>query len=86
MDDFKQCICGHEMTKQDWYNRWCCYRCGRTQQIEEAKTNFERIKEMDVDEFVEELFLNIPDEQGLQFMFGSWMNKEDVKEWLEMVV
>ena len=45
-------------------------------------TNYERIKTMNVEEFVEELFLNIPDDRNTQFVFGSWKNKDDVKEWL----
>lgn len=45
-------------------------------------TNFDRIKEMEVEEFIDELFLNIPDENNTQFVFGSWRNKDDVKNWL----
>ena len=45
-------------------------------------TNFDRIKEMRIEDFVDELFLNIPDESNTQFVFGSWRNKDDVKSWL----
>ena len=45
-------------------------------------TNYERIKEMSVEEFVDELFLNIPENWGMQFLFGSWKYKDDVKKWL----
>ena len=46
-------------------------------------TNFDRLQNMNVDEFVEELYSNIPDDMNLQFIFGSWRNKEQIKEWLQ---
>ena len=48
--------------------------------------NFERLKTMDVDGFVEELFLNIPEEAGSQYLFGKWRTKESLKKWLNQEV
>lgn len=46
-------------------------------------TNYDRIKAMSVEEFIEEILLNIPDENNTRFIFGSWKNKQQLKEWLE---
>ena len=50
--------------------------------IKKIVTNFDRLHTLTVDEFIEELYLNIPDEMNLQFIFGSWRNKKQIKEWL----
>lgn len=44
--------------------------------------NFEKLKVMDINSFVEELFLNIPEEAGSQYVFGKWHTKESLKKWL----
>lgn len=45
-------------------------------------TNFERIKQMNVDEFVDEILLNVPDDYDTRFIFSSWRNREQIKRWL----
>lgn len=52
----------------------------------DIKTNFDRIKAMSVEELVEEITLNIPDECDTRFIFGSWKDKKQLKEWLEAEV
>lgn len=49
-------------------------------------TNYERIKNMSVDEFIEELYLNIPEDCCMEYMFGSWRTKSAMKQWLESEV
>ena len=46
-------------------------------------TNYERIKNMSVDEFVDEIMLNIPLDCDTCYIFGSWRNGQQLKEWLE---
>ena len=29
----KKCICGNEMTREDWKKEWVCHRCGRKRPI-----------------------------------------------------
>ena len=48
--------------------------------------NFERLKTMDIDSFVEEVFLNVPKEAGSQYLFGKWHTKESLKKWLNQEV
>ncbi len=45
--------------------------------------NFDRIKNMSVEEFVDEILLNVPDECDTRFIFGSWKNRQQIKQWLE---
>lgn len=45
-------------------------------------TNFERIKNMSVDEFVDEIMLSIPLDCDTCYIFGSWRNGQQLKEWL----
>ena len=45
-------------------------------------TNYDRIKAMSVEEFAEYVFLNLDDERSLMYVFGSWLNKQQLKEWL----
>lgn len=45
-------------------------------------TNYDRIQNMSIDEFVEELYRNIPDDCDMQFMFGSWRTRDQTKEYL----
>lgn len=46
------------------------------------KTNFDRIKSLNVNEFVEELLLNVPDDNNTRYIFESWRNKHDIIAWL----
>lgn len=46
-------------------------------------TNFDRIKTMNVDELVDEILLNVPDDSDTRFIFGSWKNRQQIKEYLE---
>lgn len=45
-------------------------------------TNFERLQNMSVEDFVEEIYLNVDDERNMMYIFGSWRKKEQLKEWL----
>lgn len=47
------------------------------------KTNFDRLKTLTLDEFIDEILLNVPDEQDTRYIFGSWMNRRQLKEYLE---
>jgi hypothetical protein len=29
----KKCVCGNEMTREDWKHEWVCHRCGRKRPI-----------------------------------------------------
>ena len=49
-------------------------------------TNFDRIKAMNVDELVDEILLNIPDDSDTIFIFGRWKNRQQIKEYLESEV
>ena len=49
----------------------------------EIKTNYDRIRNMSVEEFVEEVFLNVDVERNMMYVFGSWRNKDKLKQWLE---
>lgn len=49
-------------------------------------TNYESIKNMSVEEFAEYVFLNLEDERDLMYVFGSWLNKQQLKEWLNSEV
>lgn len=49
-------------------------------------TNYDRIKAMSVEEFVNEILLNVPDDCDTRFIFGSWKNRQQIKEWLESEV
>lgn len=49
-------------------------------------TNFERIKNMTIDEFVDEILINVPDDCDTRFIFGSWKNRKQIKHWLEIEV
>lgn len=46
-------------------------------------TNYERIKYMSVEEFIDEVLLNVPDDRCLRFIFGSWKDRKLLKQWLE---
>lgn len=49
-------------------------------------TNYERIKNMSVEEFVDEILINVPDDYDTRFIFGSWKNRQQLKQWLESEV
>ena len=49
-------------------------------------TNYDRIKAMNVDELVDEILINIPDDSDTIFIFGSWKNRQQIKEYLESEV
>ena len=49
-------------------------------------TNYERIKSMSVEEFVDKILLNIPDDMDTRFIFGSWKNKKQLIDWLNSEV
>lgn len=29
----KKCVCGNEMTREDWKHEWVCHRCGRKRPV-----------------------------------------------------
>lgn len=38
----KKCVCGNEMTREDWKHEWVCHRCGRKRPIP-LMTNLEAV-------------------------------------------
>ena len=49
-------------------------------------TKFERLKSLTLDEFVDEILLNVPDDNDTRFIFGSWKNKKEIISYLESEV
>lgn len=65
-----QCVCGHEMIKSDWNNKWVCKRCGRTKPIEVTVYDYIRnLTVCDMAEFLEKFIrenVRCPDAYEIQ--------------------
>lgn len=83
----KTCVCGNDMTKEEWKHQWVCHHCGRTKPISIKQTNADKYFRNATDEELAHLFVQIslwrkPATYTVDgFCLDNGVVKE--KEWLE---